>query len=139
MPEVSKEVVQLLLEQCIRATLEEVQKQISDPLPAQQYIGLEAFGQHGKELSLDEVMGFLYQDGTFPRIVDVAVRGIKNERTLVCLRPSGHTYVDNFSQTWNTPTGMGPFKSIGLLLPSLIWNRPRPLSTYDLKEAGEKW
>ncbi len=109
------------------------------PLPTQIYLGLEAFEQRGKELSLDEVMLFLYQDGTFPRIIDVAVRGIKNGSTFIWLRPSGHAYVSDFSQTWNTPVGMGPFKNIGLMLPYFIWQRSRPLSIQDLEEAGEKW
>ena len=103
------------------------------------YLGLEAFGQQGKDLSLDEVLSFLYRDGTFPRIVDIAVRGIKDGRTFIWVRPSGHTYVSDFAQAWNTPVGMGPFKSIGLMLPGFIWQRSRPLSTQDLKEAGESW
>lgn len=83
MPAITKEALQQLLEKCIATTIEEVQKQISDPLPVRLYLGLEAFGQRGKELSLEEVMSFLYQDGTFPRCVDIAVRGIKNERTFM--------------------------------------------------------
>jgi hypothetical protein len=136
---ITKEALKQLLEQCIAIALDDAQKRVSDPLPTQIYPGLEAFGQHGKELSLDEVLSFLYQDGTFPRIVDVAVRGIKDERTFIWIRPSGHAYVSDFAQTWNIPEGMGPFKSIGLMLPSLIWKRPEPFSLQDLKESGEKW
>jgi hypothetical protein len=139
MPMVTKEALRQLLERCIVLTVEEVQKQVVQPLPTFLYVGLEAFGQHGKELSLDEVMSFLYRDGTFPQIVDVAVRGIKSGRTFIWIRPSGHAYVDDFAQTWNNPAGMGPFKSIGLMLPSAIWGRPRPLSVQDLEKAGEKW
>jgi hypothetical protein len=134
---ITKEIIQHLLEKCIRATLENVQRQVSDSLPEQLYLTLEAFGQHEKKLSLDEVMFFLYRDGTFPRIVDIAVRGIKNEHTWVWIRPSGHSYVSDFTQTWNTPEGMGPFKSLGLMLPSEVWRRSRPLSIQDLREAGE--
>jgi hypothetical protein len=139
MSAVTKEAARQLLEKCIATTLENVQKQVSDPLPERLNLDLEAFGQRGKELSLDEIMSFLYRDGTFPRVVDIAVRGIKDGRTLVWIRPSGHAYVSDFSQTWNIPAGMGPFKSIGLMLPSVVWERPRPLFTQDLKEAGEKW
>lgn len=139
MPTVTKEALQQLLEQCMVITVEEVQKQIAEPLPTHLYVGLEAFGQQGKELSLDEVLSFLYRDGTFPRIIDVAVRGIRKGRTFIWIRPSGHIYVSDFAQTWNHPVGMGPFKNIGLMLPSAIWERPRPLSAQDLEEAGEKW
>jgi hypothetical protein len=139
MSTVTKEALQQLLEKGITLAVGEAQKEIADPLPAQFYLGLGAFAQQGKELSLDEVLSFLYRDGTFPRIVDIAVRGIKDGRTFIWIRPSGHAYVDDFAQTWNTPVGMGPFKSIGLMLPELIWHRSRPLSAQDLKEAGEKW
>jgi hypothetical protein len=67
------------------------------------------------------------------------VFGIKNERTFIWIRPSGHEYINDFSQTWNTPPGMGPFKSVGLMLPASIWNRSKPCSLEDLKEAGKKW
>ena len=139
MPTITKEALQQLLEKGITIAVDEAQKEVSDSLPAQMYLGLEAFGQQGKDLSLDEVLSFLYRDGTFPRIVDIAVRGIKDGRTFIWIRPSGHTYVSDFAQAWNTPVGMGPFKSIGLMLPGFIWQRSRPLSTQDLKEAGESW
>ena len=139
MSTVTKEVLQRLLETCITTAVNEAQKEISDPLPAQLYLGLGAFAQQGKELSLDEVLSFLFRDGTFPRIVDIAVRGIKDGRTFIWIRPSGHAYVSDFAQTWNTPVGMGPFKSIGLMLPEFLWQRSRPLSTQNLREAGEKW
>lgn len=136
---VTEETIRRLLDQSIMTAVEEAQQQVSEPLPTQFSIGLEAFGQHGKELSLDEVVSFLYRDGAFPRIVDIAVRGIRNGRTFIWIRPSNHEYVKDFSQTWNTPSGMGPFKSIGLMLPHLIWQRSKPYSLQDLKEAGEQW
>ena len=134
-----EETLRRLFEKCIAMAIEDVQKQVAGPLPTQLALGLESFGQRGKVLTWDEVMLFLYQDGTFPRIVDVAVRGIKDERTLMWIRPSDHPYVNDFSQTWNTPKGMGPFKSVGLIAPYQIWHRPRPLSIEDLKESGEMW
>jgi hypothetical protein len=74
MSTITKEALQQLLEKCITIAVDEAQKEISDSLPAQMYLGLEAFGQQGKDLSLDEVLSFLYRDGTFPRIVDIAVK-----------------------------------------------------------------
>ncbi len=139
MPTVTEETIRQLLDQCIVVALKEAQQEVSESLPTLLYVGLAAFGQHGKELSLDEVIPFLYRDGTFPKVVDVAVRGIKDERTFIWIRPSGHKYVSELSQTWNTPAGRGPFKSVGLMMPALIWDRSRPFSLQDLKEAGEKW
>lgn len=135
---VTKETLRQLLEQCIVMAMQEAQKQVAELLLVSLYLGLEAFGQRGKELSLDEVMFFLYRNGTFPRVVDVAVKGMKDERTLIWIRPSDHPYVGDFSQTY-MPEEMGLFKSIGLMVPYTIWERPRPLSVQDLKEAGEMW
>jgi hypothetical protein len=139
MPTVTEEMIRQLLEQCIATAVKEAQQQVSEPLPTLLYVELEAFGQHGKELSLGEVIPFLFRDGTFPKVVDIAVRGIKDERTFIWIRPSGHEYISGFSQTWNTPAGRGPFKSVGLMMPASIWERSRPFSPQDLKEAGEQW
>lgn len=138
MSTVTEETLRQLLKKCIALAVDEAQKEIADPLPAQFYIELGAFGQQGKDLSLDEVLSFLFRNGTFPRIVDIAVRGIKDGRTLIWIHPSSHIYVNDFKQTWNTPAGMGPFKSIGLMLPGFFSQRPRPLPIQALKEAGEK-
>ncbi len=55
---ITKEIIQQLLEKCIFTTLEHVQQQVSDPLPEQFSLTLEAFGQHDKELSIDEICPF---------------------------------------------------------------------------------
>ena len=138
MSTITKETLQQLMERCIALTVEEAQKHVAQPLPAPLTLGLEAFGQHRRELSGEEVLSFLYRDGTFPSIVDVAVRGIKHGCTFVWMRPSGHAYVSDFAHTWNYPAGMGPFKGCGLMLPSAIWERPRPFSLQDLEEAGKE-
>lgn len=135
----TEEILRSALIQCMNRAREKAQQDVSEPLPESLFLGLDAFGQQGKELSLDEAMAFLYRKGTFPRVVDVAVRGIREGRTFIWIRPSGHSYVSSFSQTWNSPVGMGPFKSIGLMLPHLMWKRIRPLSLRDLEEAGETW
>jgi hypothetical protein len=139
MSTVTEATLRQLLEKGISAAIEEAQKEVADSLPVHWYLGLEAFGQRGKELSFDEIMSFLCRDGTFPRVVDICIRGIREDRTFVWIRPSGHAYVSDFSQTLNRPAGMGPFHSGGLLLPGTMWERPRPFSLQDLKEAGEKW
>jgi hypothetical protein len=83
---------------------------------------------------------YLKRESTFPHIVDIAVRGIREGHTFIWIRPSGHAFVDTFAKTWNTPTGIGPFKSIGLARPTAIYNRLRPLLLRDLQQAGiRKW
>jgi hypothetical protein len=136
MQTMTKEAFTELFQKCIAMALEEAQKQVADLLPTELYLGLEAFGQRGKALSLEEVLSFLYRDGTFPRIIDIAVRGIREGRTFIWICPSGHTYVSDFAQTWNTPVGMGPFKRI---VPGFLWQSSGLVSTQKLKEEGEKW
>ena len=45
MQTVTKEAFAELFQQCIALALEETQKQVTDPLPKELYLGLEAFGQ----------------------------------------------------------------------------------------------
>lgn len=63
MQTVTQEVFAGLFQQCIALALEETQKQVADPLPKELYLGLEAFGQRGKALSIEEVLTFLYRQG----------------------------------------------------------------------------
>ena len=136
MEKITYETLHDLLNKAIDATMEIAQKEISDPLPGQLYLDLAAFGRSGKESSLEEVMSLLYVNGKFPRVVDIGIKGITKGTTIIWIRPSGHSYVSNIAETWNQPPGMGPFKSIGLLLPKFIWDRPRPLTRRDLEEAA---
>lgn len=115
------------------------QIQVSDPLPQEVCWELSAYGLAGKESSMDEIVAMLYRDGSFPAVVDVAVKGVHDTCTVIGLVPSGHGFVNDIGATWNTPTGMGPFKSIGLMLPYPIWQRQRPLTLIDLREAVSKW
>lgn len=125
-----------LLLECIRITMDTAQKDIADSLPEKLSLELAAFGQVGKITALDEVLSFLYVQGTFPRVIDVAVKGITKDATLIWIRPSAHPYVNDIRETWNQPPGTGPFKSIGLMLPKSIWDRPRPLSLHELERKN---
>jgi hypothetical protein len=138
MATITREVLYDLLFRCIHISLETAQREVAEPLPEQLRLELPAFGQAGREASLEEVLAALYIDGTFPRVVDVAIRGIINKRTIIWIRPSGHAYVSDITDTWNQPPGTGPFKSIGLSLPKGLWDRPWPISLKDLEDAGRK-
>ena len=132
----TKEAFRDLLLKCIRTAIERAQKDIADPLPEQWSLELAAFGQAGKITPLEEVLSFLHVHGTFPRIVDVGVRGVTKDTTLIWIRPSAHPYISDMQETWNPPPGTGPFKSIGLMLPKSLWDRPRPLSLHELERAS---
>jgi hypothetical protein len=115
------------------------QADVTEPLPRSVRLELGAFERGHRESTLDEVLALLYRDGTFPTIVNVVVRGIVGDDTLISVWPSGDGYVSDLALTWNDPPGMGPFKGLGLALPSPIGHRPRPLSRRDLEEAAPAW
>ena len=128
-----------LFQSALNRSLELAQREVIDPLPEEMLLELAGFGQDGHESSPQHILSYLYQDGTFPRIVDIGVKGIVAGKTIVWIRPSGHSYTNDLSKTWNAPPDTGPFKSIGLILPVNIYNRPRPLSRNDLEEAAPLW
>lgn len=72
----------------------------------------------------------------FPRVVDLAVRGIVGEKTLVVWIPSGEQKVEDPEMTWNE--GFGPFKPVGIMIPSYIGKSP-PLSRSSLEKMGRDW
>lgn len=129
------EAFHLLLEQAIQRSMNLAQDQVAYLLPQTTRLELALAGYSDRALSLEEVVSVLYREGTFPRIVDVFAQGIAQEQTCIFLRPSGHAWTNDLAQTWNQPAGTGPFKSLGLLLPTSIARRPRPLSRQDLEEA----
>ena len=88
-----------------------------------------------KENSLDFVLEKLYGDGAFPPLVDLAVCGIKDNRTVVWVIPSGFPLTRDLDRTWNQPKGAGPFKAIGLGLPAFISERGGPFRLADLADG----
>jgi hypothetical protein len=125
-----------LLLQAARLSRAVAEEQGGGPLPEETYWALGAYEHDGRESTLDEIIEFLYRDGRFPVYVNVTINGIVENRTIVRLGPSGHAFVDDTEQTGNAAAGLGPFKPLGLMLPSLIWGRPWPLSLQDLREAA---
>jgi hypothetical protein len=60
------------------------------------------------EEALDRL--YLGEDRFFP-VIDVAVVEVGDDRTIVYVRPSGHT-PGPFERTWNDPPGSGPFHQL---------------------------
>lgn len=139
MASLTQEAFEHLLVQAAYISIDVAQAQVVGALPQKIRWELLGFERSGKESSLDEIVAILYRNGAFPVIVDVFVAGVLDAFTLIRLVVSGHELVDDIAKTWNTPVGMGPFKSLGLMLPNPIWQRPRPLSLDDLREAAAGW
>lgn len=139
MATISREEFERLLVQAAHMSIEVAQEQVNGTLPDKLRWELTGFGRSGKESSLEQIVEILYRSGHFPVIIDVFVTGVIDAFTIIRARPSGHHFVDDITKTWNTPVGMGPFKTLGLILPGRIWYRPRPLSLDDLREAVAGW
>jgi hypothetical protein len=131
----SREQFEALLDAAVERTVEVAQRDVAEPLPPSRRYRLRSFGFDDEDLSLDAIADLLYFDGTFPPIVDVSVRGIAGDATLIWLIVPGYPWTSELEQTWNDPPGSGPFKSLGLILPGSTWSRPRPLHPHDLQVA----
>lgn len=139
MATITREEFEKLLVLAAHMSIKVAQEQVAGSLPHTIRWELTGFERSGKESTLEQIVEILYQNGRFPVVVDVFVTGMIDAFTIVRVRPSGHHFVDDITETWNTPVGMGPFKPLGLILPARIWYRPRPLSLDDLREAVEGW
>ena len=134
--ELSAEEFELMFVRCVEKTVEMAQEEVGEPLPAAFCFELAIRDCAGRELSSEEVLSVLYQSGEFPRLVDVAVRGVTEDSTIIWIRPSAHPLAKTIVETWNDPPGSGPFKPIGLMMPTHFWDRPRPFRISDLKDAA---
>lgn len=73
---------------------------------------MHAFSPHIRILTLETAVDEVYLGpDLYYLIIDLAVIRVSNESSTVFMRPSGHT-PGPWSQTWNQPTGMGPFKQL---------------------------
>lgn len=139
MATISREEFERLLVKAANMSIEVAQEQVNGSIPHEIRWELTGSERSGKESSLEQIVEVLYRSGHIPVIVDVFVTGVVDAFTIIRVRPSGHHFVDDILQTWNTPVGMGPFKPQGLILSGQIAVRPRPLSLEDLREAVEGW
>jgi hypothetical protein len=126
--------------QAVERTRDLAEQHVAEQLlPSGTLLVLDAFGQGRRASSVEEVLAYIYKDGTFPRVVVVGLRGIVDGQALVAICPSGHPFTDDRALTWNEPPEMGPFNCVGLMLRGLVWRRPRPLTREDLEESAAFW
>ena len=74
-------------------------------------IELHAPNHVGSLVSIDEAIDIIFLgEDCFYKIIDVAIKAIQNEQSIVFVRVSGHAPVE-FKNTWNA-NELGPFKLI---------------------------
>jgi hypothetical protein len=113
---VSRQELRQMLHEAIEASVQIAQVEMAEQLPRDVALELGALGQAGKESALDSILHHLYRDGSFPKVVNVAVRGVGQGKTVIWLGPSGDRFVRELSEAWSDPHGTGPFKPVGLML-----------------------
>ncbi len=118
---------------CIEDATDLAQGVVAEPLPRFYRFELHGFGRAGMESWLDEIMAHLYRDGTFPRVVDVAVVGVFDGATIIWIRPSGHAFESEVDTTFFQPAHTAPFK------PAVFGRGSPPRSLHDLEEASPAW
>jgi hypothetical protein len=75
-------------------------------------VELHGGGLAGEKISIDQCVDNLYLgNDRFFRVIDIGVKSIKGNKALLFVRISAHQPV-KFEETWNTPSGNGPFKVI---------------------------
>jgi hypothetical protein len=80
-------------------------------IPRSFLIELHAPTSAGEVMSVDEAVNRIYLgDDRFYRIIDIAIKKIASDHTIVFVQVSGHP-PGQFSQTWD-PAHFGPFKQI---------------------------
>lgn len=93
-------------------------------------------GWQGEVLKVEDAVMLLWSQQTFPRVVDLAVRGLLAAGPIVLWIPMGGIGTNVLEETLNQ--GYGPFKPVGMMFPSRMGGRP-PLSREQLLELGREW
>ena len=97
--------------------IEQARKLLSIVFPSEFIVKMHGAGISGGIISPDEALDLMYIDETkFYRIIDVGVKMIQSDLTVLFVRISAHA-PSYFDETWNTPKGNGPFK---IILPSIF-------------------
>lgn len=121
----------------IERAVANAQREVKEPLPDAQCLDPSWRRPDDAYWALDDIVDTLYVDGHFPRVTDLAVSGVWEDCTIIWIRPSGHAHTRDLAETWDRPPGMGPFcVSDGVMLPVFIFDRPRPRSLADLRDAA---
>jgi hypothetical protein len=100
-----------LFSRALNTAAENAEVKVATPIPRSFLIELHAFGCDDRLISVDEAVDKIYVGSDrFYRIIDVALKEVLPNESIVFVRVSGHP-PDIFNSTWD-PTGTGPFKQI---------------------------
>ena len=96
----------------IREAIQQTQVIFARDIPAKFLVELHGAGISYEIMPHQKALDLLYiDDKTFYPIIDVGVKYIKDDTTVLFVRVSAYKLGD-FNKTWNSPAGNGPFKVI---------------------------
>jgi len=109
---INKHQFSLLFARALEAATVQAEKQLRRSVSRQFEIELHGAGKSGCIVSPAEALDILFIDeNRFYRIIDTAVIAVWDAKTRIFLRISSHA-PGRFEDTWNQPSGAGPFKQI---------------------------
>lgn len=101
-----------LFEKNIEDALRLAEKVLNARISRNIEVELHGAGHSGLLTDVEKAVDILYLgEERFYRIIDVGVKGAGKSCTRVFVGVSGHKPT-RFDDTWNTPTGNGPFKPV---------------------------
>ncbi len=108
----NKEEFKVLFERALEVAAQNAEEKIGHAVPREFEIEFHGKAPNPRILRKEEALEEIYIDADrFYRIINVAVRRISKGVTTVFVGISGHA-PGRFDQTWNRPSGSGPFKQV---------------------------
>lgn len=102
----------VLFDDALEVAARNAEKKLGRPVPRIFEIEMHGLAPHSRRLMKNQALDEIYLAADrFYRIIDLAVRRINKDVSMVFMRVSGHE-PGTFSQTWNQPPGSGPFKQL---------------------------
>jgi hypothetical protein len=115
-----------LFQASLESAARDAERHLRRPVSRNLKVLLYGAGYRGDLLDPRAAADALYLGSdTFYRIIDLGVVDVDDDRTIIFVRPSGHT-PGSWGDTWNTPPGSGPFKQLG------------PAARIELTQPGTK-
>lgn len=118
---------------CSRS-IEIAEQRLRFSLPKTYISGIAVEGFIGEIYTIEQSVDLFLQNGSFPFPVDLVVRGLIEDKSLIIWIPCG----EDIAWLPQDPTlEFGPFKPMGLMVPSRYGTST--LSEMNAKSIGEDW
>lgn len=108
----TKDDLRTLFEQALEIAAENAEKKLGMSVPRRFEIEVHGLAPKARILMKDQALEEIYLGADrFYRIIDIAVCRISKDVSTVFMGISGHA-PGRLNETWNQPTGSGPFKQV---------------------------